>query len=759
VASKVKIYEIARALKISSGELLELCKLIGWDHIKHHSQAVEPDEADEIRRKAFLRYRPKEAPAKPKPRPRSAAKAAPPDKTPKAQRPAKPKRRLPSTRGVKPVAPPAPRGRRREMDAEDAGAGPEVAVPPPPPRKLAGRRRQRPPRTTPDEHVTKRTIVFKEPKRRIETKARPTKIEVESPVTVRELSEKMGVPAAQLIKELMFDHDVRASINATIEDEAVQLVGMSHNVEITLREAKTAEELLIESLPEDSPEELQARPPVIALMGHVDHGKTTILDRIRNTDVAEHESGGITQHIAAWQVRVDDHTLTFIDTPGHEAFTAMRARGARVTDIVVLVVAADDGVMPQTIEAISHARAAEVPIVVAINKVDRPDADIERVLRQLAEQDMTPEPWGGDVGCVEVSGLTGQGIHDLLERIILEAELLEVDANPSRRATGAVIEARMEVGRGPLTAVVVENGTLRRGDIIVCGNAFGTVRALYDDRGRALQDAGPARPVEISGLNRVPEAGDMFVVVESLEQARKVAEERHRQIQKRKVRPRHHVTLENLYQSLQLGRSRHLNIVLKADVQGSLAPLLGGLAELGNEDVSVKLVHSAVGQVNTSDILLADAADAVVLAFRVPVDERIREMASAQGIEIREYDVIYHLTEDVKDSLEGLLTPEQHEEVVGRAVVRQTFQISRFGRIAGCLVTEGSVRRNCTVRVVRGGEVIHEGTMASLRQEKNDAREVARGRECGINLTGFNDIQVDDVIECVVTVQVKRTLA
>jgi translation initiation factor IF-2 len=751
VAKKVKIYEIAKAIGISSGELLEICQKIGYEHITHHSKGVEPADADEIRRKAILRYRPK-VEAKP------AAKAA--RAKPKKKAPAKPKvkKRLISTKDVKPVPPPKPMGQRRAAATVEVEAEPEE-TPAPAPAKPAGRRRRREPQRDADEHITKRTIVFKQPKRRIQQKERPDKIELETPVTVRELCDKMGVPANEIIKELMFEHGLRATITATIEDETVQLIGMSHDVEIVLREPRTAEDVLLDSLPEDDPADLVPRPPVIALLGHVDHGKTSILDHIRHTHVAEGESGGITQHIAAWQVQADGHTLTFVDTPGHEAFTALRARGARVTDIVVLVVAADDGVMPQTVEAINHARAADVPIVVAINKMDKPNANAMRVLQQLAGHELNPEPWGGDVGCVELSAVTGQGITELLERIILEAELLDIRANPNRSATGAVVESKIEPGRGPITQVVVQTGTLRRGDVMVCGNAYGFVRAIYDDAGREIERALPSQPVAVSGLNRVLEAGDAFVIVDSLDKARKVAYERDRQVQRRKLRPRHHVTLENLYESLQSGQTRQLNVVLKADVQGSLEPLLVSLDSLGDEEVSVKVIHSGVGQVNTSDILLADASDAVVVAFRTEADEKTRALAAERGIEILHYDVIYHLTEEIRNSLEGLLAPEQKEETVGHAIVRQVFRISRFGTIAGCFVEEGAIRRNCQVRVTRDGETLHEGVMASLRQEKTDVREVENGRECGINIEGFNDIQPGDTIECFTTVTVRRTLA
>jgi len=742
MAENVKIYEIARAMGIGSTELVQICQRAGYKQIKHHSNAVGPEEAEEIRKAAIRLYKPKDQPVL---KPRAQAK-------PKAKPKPTARRKVPSTTDVKPVPPPAPRG-----SAAAQALAAEDEVPVQAPRKR--RAREETEEKQKKEKITKRTVVFKEITKPRPEKVRETKIEMMLPVSVRELSERLGIPVSQIIKELMFDHGVRASINETLDDDMVQLIGLAHEVEITLMEPKSAEDVLLESLPEDSPEDLMPRPPVVALLGHVDHGKTTILDRIRNTRVAEGEAGGITQDIAAWQVRTDDHALTFIDTPGHEAFTAMRARGAKVTDMVVLVVAADDGVMPQTVEAIDHARAAGVQIVVAVNKVDKPDANPMRVRQQLAAYELTAEEWGGETGFVDVSGLTGQGIDTLLERITLEAELLEVKANPSRPASGAVLEARMQPGRGVVTDVIVQNGTLRRGDMLSCGNAFGSVRSIYDDRGEEIEEAGPGQPVAVSGLDNVPEAGDTFLVVEEQETARKVAQEHQERLRRtrlRRSRPR--VTLENLYDSIQSGQTRQLNIILKADVQGSLDPLLRSLSEQGNQEVSVKVIHSAVGHVSTSDVLLSEASDAFIVAFRVHADEKVREMAAANGVEILHYDVIYEVTDQIHGALEGLLEPELKEERLGMAEVRQTFQISRFGRIAGCYVREGTMQRNARVRVIRDNELLHDGSMSSLRQEKNDVRQVETGRECGINVSGFNNIQVGDTIECYRMVAVKRTL-
>jgi translation initiation factor IF-2 len=756
VADKVKIHEIAKTIGISSTELIEVCQRAGYADVKHHSQAVPADRAEEIRKAAIRLYRPKQRPTL-KPRAERAPKQAPPPPPPPAPRVEKaevePPKRIPSTRDVKPVPPPEsrPEASRLREQAEEA----EVEAPPE--RELIRPRRREPPKDKVEE-VKRRTIVFRRPKRVVEKK-REEKVEMMRPVTVRELSERLGILASEIIKDLMLSHNVRASINQTLEDELVQLLGIDYGVEVILKEPRSAEDVLLESMPKDRPEDLVPRPPVITMLGHVDHGKTTILDRIRNTRVAESEAGGITQDIGAWQTVTKGQWLTFIDTPGHEAFTAMRARGAKVTDVVVLVVAADDGPMPQTIEAINHARAASVPIVVAVNKVDKPEANPLRVRQQLAGLGVNSEEWGGNVGFVDVSGLTGQGIPELLDRITLEAELLEVKANPNRPAVGAVLEARMQPGRGVVTDIIVQNGTLRRGDIAVCGNAFGTVRALFNDRGEEVAEAGPGQPVSVSGLNHMPEAGDTFLAVDDNETARNVAGERQRQLERKRLQPRRHVTLENLYESILRGERKHLNVIVKADVQGSLDPLVKSLGELGDEEVSVRLIHSGTGPVNRSDVLLADASDAIVLAFRAGMDEKVRQMAAECGVEILEYTVIYDVTDQIRSGLEGLLEPEEKEERLGQAEVRQIFRISRLGTIAGCYVTEGVVRRNARVRVIREGQVLHEGAMASLRQVKNDVREVESGRECGINVEGFNDVRPGDLIECFTTVRVRRKLS
>ena len=748
VVGKVKIYEIAKSLGISSTEMVEICQRAGIKDITHHSNAVSPEQADELRKTAIKLYKPKQSAVKkaPVPPPPAAAPAKPaaekgaaekaalekplaekaaPEKTFLPPRPRREKiAPIPSTRDVKPVPPPAPKGTRRPPVEEDVEEEREMA---PPQLPKADRARKRKPVEEPEEDVIKRTIVFKrvgQPP----AKRKEERVEMESPVSVRDLSTRLGIPANEIIKELMFEHAVRANINATLDDEVAQMIGLTHGVEVVLKEPQSAEDLLLGALPQDTAEQLEARPPVVAMLGHVDHGKTSILDRIRHTHIAEGEAGGITQDIGAWQVESNGHKLTFVDTPGHEAFTAMRARGAQITDIVVLVVAADDGVMPQTAEAIDHARAAGVPIVVAVNKVDKPEANPMRVRQQLA----------------------GYGLN---------AELLEVKANPHRPATGAVLEARMMPGLGVVTDVIVRNGTLRKGDLLVCGSAYGTVRALYDDHGREREECGPGQPVSISGLNQVPEAGDPFIVVDQLDTARRVAQEREMQLRKQRLKGRQRVTLENLYESIERGEAKQLNVILKADVQGTLDPLVKTISEIGTQEASLKIIHSGVGNISSSDVLLAEASDAIILAFRVHEDEKVREMALSHGVEVLHYDVIYDVIDHIRAALEGLLEPERREERVGRAEVRQLFKSSRYGTIAGCIVAEGAIRRNCRVRVHRDGKVVFEGSISSLRQGKNDVREVEAGRECGINLEGYNGFEVGDVIECYNVVAVKRTLA
>jgi translation initiation factor IF-2 len=594
--------------------------------------------------------------------------------------------------------------------------------------------------------------------------ARKTRAQVEPPVTVRSLSEAIGVRANDLIKRMMTSLGQLVTINATLDDDSAQMLAMEFGVELEVVHERTAEDELLDSLGPDetAPEDLVPRPPVITILGHVDHGKTSLLDRIRKSNVVDTESGGITQHIGAYTVERGGHPITFVDTPGHEAFTAMRARGANVTDIVVLVVAADDGVMPQTREAIDHAKAAEVPIVVALNKIDLPNVDtpsnINKIYGELAQQGLNPEEWGGDTPVVKTSSLTGQGIDDLLATLDAVAELNELKANPARPARGTCLEASISEGRGVVATVLVQDGTLHVGDVLVCGDGFGRVRALFDDKGRSVHEAGPSTPVEVSGLDAVPTAGEKFAVVEDIAQAREIAETRRTRARGVSLGERQAVTLENLFSRMAEQKVKSLNLILKADVQGSLEALTKELEKLENAEVPIRVLLKGVGGITESDVLLADASQAVVIGFRVAPEDRAVALADEKKIEIRRYDIIYQVTDEIKKAVEGMLVPEFKEVHLGRANVRQTFKISKVGTVAGCIVTQGTIERAAKVRLFREGREIYKGTVEALKRFKDDVKEVREGFECGIKISNFDDLKVDDQIEAYRVDEIRRTL-
>jgi translation initiation factor IF-2 len=582
-------------------------------------------------------------------------------------------------------------------------------------------------------------------------------VTVESGVTVKDLSHALGVPMPELIKILMGLGQMRTATQS-LSDEEVEVIGTELEREITIKHA--AEEELEPTEYDDSEEDLRPRPPVVTIMGHVDHGKTTLLDAIRETSVVDTEAGGITQHIGAYQAEVDGRRITFLDTPGHEAFTAMRARGAKVTDVAVLVVAADDGVMPQTKESISHARAADVPIVVAVNKMDMPDANVDRVKSELAAEGLQPEDWGGTTQFSAVSAKQKENLGDLLEKILLVADAeLDLRANPGAEASGVVIESRLDVGRGPVATVLVHRGTLRVGDAAVAGDASGKVRALYDYRGEKVKEARPGDPVEILGFDHPPTAGEFVRVVEHERQAKHLANVRAERLRREQLaqRPRRRVSLETLHDDLQAGEVQDLNIVLKGDVQGSVEALLGELQKIQHAEVRVNVIHTGVGGITENDVNLASASDALVVGFNVRPSAEARQLAEREGVDIRTYRVIYQLTEDIQQALVGLLSPVQTEETLGEAEVRALFKVSRLGTIAGCMVTSGLIRRGAQVRVVRDGTVIYETSIAQLKRFKDDAREVSEGFECGILLDGFNDVKEGDVLEAYETRQIERT--
>ncbi len=572
-------------------------------------------------------------------------------------------------------------------------------------------------------------------------------------ISVRDFSEKIGKPAAEIIKKL-FLMGIVANINQDIDFDTCELVAMDYNIELEHQVAKTLEETMQESADEaDTEENLVERPPVVTIMGHVDHGKTSLLDAIRNSAITAGEAGGITQHIGAYTVNCNGRTITFIDTPGHAAFTSMRARGAQVTDVVILVVAADDGIMPQTVEAINHAKAADVPIVVAINKIDKPEANPERIKQQLTEHGLVCDDWGGDVFCVPISAKKHINLDKLLETVLFQADVLELRANPNRNAKGTIIEAKLDKGRGPIATVLVQNGTLKVGDPIVAGVAYGKVRAMMDDKGKSVKTAGPSCPVEVLGFNEVPSAGDIMNVADV---SRKVAEERRDKLKAEQLKSMSKVSLEDLFNQIAEGEMKNLSIVVKADVHGSVEAVKQALEKLSNEEVRVKVIHGGVGAITESDVMFASASNAIVIGFNVRPDSGARALAAQEKVDVRTYRVIYQAIEDVEKAMKGMFKPVYQEVHLGTISVRNTFKVSGIGTIAGAYVQEGKVQRNALVRVVRDGIVIHEGQIASLRRFKDDVKEVASGYECGIGIEDFNDIHENDVIETYIMEQVQR---
>ncbi|HTZ04637.1 MAG TPA: translation initiation factor IF-2 [Gaiellaceae bacterium] len=582
-------------------------------------------------------------------------------------------------------------------------------------------------------------------------------VSVESGVTVRDLSQALGVPMAQIIKILM-GLSLNKTATQSLTDDEVELIAAELEREVTIKHAGEEDE---EPEAFDDPEEsLVARPPVVTIMGHVDHGKTTLLDAIRQTRVVATEAGGITQHIGAYQVDVNGRKITFLDTPGHEAFTAMRARGAKVTDIAVLVVAADDGVMPQTKESISHARAADVPIVVAVNKIDLPDANVDRVKAELAQEGLQPEDWGGTTQFSQVSAKAQQNLDDLLEKILLVADLeLDPKANPEADASGPIIESRLDVGRGPVATVLVNRGTLKVGDAIVAGDAYGRVKALFNYTGEKLTSAGPGDPVEILGFDKPPGAGEVAHVVENDRVAREFAQRRAERLRREQLATARTsgVSLERLFEQMQEGEVADLNLIVRGDVVGSVEAVVSELSKFEHSEVRLNVIQQGVGAITQNDIMLASASDALIVGFNVRPNAEARELAAREGVEIRTYDVIYKLTEDIEQALVGKLSAVTTEETIGEAEVRALFRVSRLGTIAGCMVTNGVIRRGAQVRVIRDGAVIYTTTIAQLKRFKDDAREVAEGFECGILLDGYNDVKEGDVLEVFETRSVERT--
>jgi translation initiation factor IF-2 len=708
----VRVYELARTLGMSSKDLIQELKKQGID-LKSHMSSIDEDTAELVL--ALFKVLPGSTAKEP---PRPTMVPVEPLEVPVTAEPSE-------SVGVMPAPPP-----EAPSPAVDVAPAPPVGVVPP---MVA----------TPLESAPAGKV------------SADKRLRLTEAITVKELAEKMDARPADVIKALM-KMGVMATINAVIAIEKATALAQTFGYTVEAVAADTWEGLVDE---EEAEAQLVRRAPVVTVMGHVDHGKTSLLDAIRATNVTQSEAGGITQHIGAYAVNTTRGKVVFLDTPGHEAFTAMRARGAQVTDIVVLVVAADDGVMPQTLEAITHARAANVPIVVAINKIDLPNANAERVKQQLAEHGLVPEQWGGETIYVEVSAKRKLNIDALLEMILLQAEILELQANPARRGQGVVIEAKLDKARGPVATLLVHNGTVRGGDAFVVGMHYGRIRALLNDRGEKIQDAGPATPVEVIGLSGVPQAGDLFQVVADEKKARQIATLRQQRQREEHIQRTARVTLEDLYRQIKEGEVKELNVLIKADVQGSVQAVRDTLEKLSTAEVRLRVIQGAVGGITESDVMLASASNAIIIGFNVRPTPKARELAEREVVDIRLYTIIYDLIADVRAALEGLLEPEVIEHIMGRAEVRETFNIPRVGIIAGCYITEGTITRNAECRLLRDNVVVYQGRIASLRRFKEDVHEVSSGYECGIALERFADIKRGDIIEPFVREKVTKKLA
>jgi translation initiation factor IF-2 len=748
----MRVSELAKSLKIPSQDLLAKLKTLRIAAATAAS-TLDADQVNRIRK--ALAAAPKKAPAKPAPAKGKAAlkTGAAPLRRPAAPAPAKAAgapRTVATPLKPAPAAGPAVGAPPKPAPARPAPAGAPAAVvaaPKPKPAPAKAPAKPAPPKAAPEP----------EPEPPPAPTGPPKRIELRFPVTVKDLAAKMDVKATDLIKHLL-QQGVFASMVQLLDEATVTKVAPAFHCEVA--PAPTLEEELLKAAAPD-PAQLKARAPVVTFMGHVDHGKTSLLDAIRQAKVAESEAGGITQHIGAYEVALSKGHVTFLDTPGHEAFTALRARGANVTDVVVLVVAANDGVMPQTVEAIDHAKAADVPIIVAINKSDLPDANPQRVRQQLSQHGLLAEDWGGKTIMVPVSAKTREGIDQLLEMLLLEAELLELKADPTAPASGTVIEAKKTSDRGSVATVLIQQGTLRVGDPVVAGPVVGRIRAMTDDRGHRVKEAGPAKPVEILGLPDVPQAGDQFLVVQDEKAAREVAERRQEQRAQRAVVHPKRITLEELHTRIAEGKLKDLRLILKADVQGSLEAIEQSLMKLDveKEEVSFRILHKGVGDINESDVILAAASDAIIVGFHVGIDPTVQVLAAAEGVDVHIYQIIYELIGAIKAAIEGLLEPTLEETFVGRAEVRKLFQVSKIGMVAGCMVVKGIIRRDAAMRVIRGKERVFDGKVLNLKRLKDDVREVQEGVECGISLEGNTDLQVGDLIEAWDVKKVARKLA
>ncbi len=771
--AKIRVHELAKELNIPSKDLVRIIKDLGID-VKNHMSTMEDQQGEWVKRK----LREPEEQIKPVEEPKTKPKEIVPEEPKRVERTPKPKA---EPKPPVPPAPPAtptvktpgrnmvsPPGKTQPKKPSNAARPAEKAAEVPP--KI-----RKPEKEPPlEDHVAKqpksdfRVKTFGAPKTPKPTRGKPKKkgkrpeqkqeatpemITIEDTITVRELAAKLAKSPAEVIKRLM-QLNITASLNNSIEFDVAELIASEFNVRV--EREKTAEEMLLEQK-EDDISKMKPRPPVVTVMGHVDHGKTSLLDAIRETNVVAKEAGGITQHIGAYQVVVRNEKITFIDTPGHEAFTAMRARGAQATDIAILVVAADDGVMPQTVEAINHSKAAQVPILIAVNKIDKENANPDRVKQQLAEYQLIPEEWGGDTIFVPVSAKSREGIDLLLEMILLVAEMRELKADPDRDAEGVVIEGQLDRGRGPVATVLVQKGTLRVGDSLICGTTFGKVRAMVDAMGNRVSEAGPSTPVEVLGLTDVPMAGDIFRVVDE-KVARQVSSLRLGEKKREEQAKTSKVSLDDFFKQIQEGEVKELNLIVKGDVQGSVEALTQSLNRLSTNEVKVNVIHTGVGAVNESDVMLASASKAIIIGFNVRPESKARKYAEEEGIEVRLYRVIYETIEDIKKAMAGLLEPEHVERFQGRTEVRATFKVPKAGVVAGCYVVEGKVTRNANIRVLRDGVIIHEGKLSSLKRFKDDVKEVQTNFECGMGIEGFNDIKEGDIIETYTIEDIPREL-
>jgi translation initiation factor IF-2 len=763
--AKKRVHEIAKAQGVSSKELLAALKAAG---IEAKAAASSVEEADALKAIAAAKGNggaevtqapPKQkaaassAEAAPKAKAKADAPAASAAKQgpPAAEKPAPPKSQT-STKPVRPAGAQQASGagggasskKRRVVIDSQAARRDQMGGPPPqrPPRRRGGRRRR---------------PLLEEPPAKPDTPAEPEATKVNSGATVREVAESLGLAPAEVIKKLMMMGEM-ATLTQTLTDESIRAIADEYDRKLEIVSA--ADEEPEEPQFADAEEDLAARPPVVTIMGHVDHGKTSLLDAIRETEVAAGEAGGITQHIGAYQVHKGEKTITFLDTPGHAAFTAMRARGAKVTDVAVVVVAADDGVMPQTKEAIDHARAADVPMLIAVNKIDKEGANPERVRNELAQEGISPEEWGGDTVFAEVSAKTHEGLDNLLDMILLVTELEELSANPGAPASGTVIESQLDPGRGPVVTVLVQRGTLRVGDSLVAGPQWGRVRAMQDFTGERVEEAVPGMPVEVLGFDGVSDAGEFVQAVENDRQARQQAQERANRLKTEALarRQARKVSLDEVFARVQEGDIKELNIVLKADVAGSLEALQDEIAKVPQERVAINIIHSQTGGINESDVMLASASDAIIIGFNVRPLADARRAAEREGVDVRAYSVIYKITEDLRNAMEGLLEAVEVEETIGEAEIKQTFKASKVGRIAGCIVTDGKAVRTASVRLIREGTVIWTGQLGSLRRFKDNVQEVEEGQECGIVLDGYADVKEEDVLEFFQTKQVEQTL-